>query len=262
MRDGNHSTSEADHAIGDGGRYVQTTAARNAVKGHEADVLREIGIDWSGGRGHITCPYPDHGGADDWRWDDKKSKAFCTCRKPHSIFDVVGNVTGCDFDAAKLRVVEILGRSDIIKVKNGNGSGRRYQKTDAASLLSVPAEHRDDRLPITYLARRLKVSEDAVPIPNTRMIGIKALAYFDLPANSQSKPKHVGDLPCAVFGTVAVDGRTHAHRIYLASGGVAKASVSKPKKVAKVVDGQNMDGCAVLWGDSATAPHLIVTEGI
>jgi hypothetical protein len=262
MRDRDHNTPEADHATGVGERYVPTAAAREAVKGHETEVLHAIGIEWRGGKGHITCPYPDHGGVADWRWDDKKSKAVCTCKKLHSIFDVVGNVTGCDFDAAKLRVAEIIGRSDIIRIKNDSGSVRQFQRIDAASLLSVSAEKRDDRLPIVYLARRLKVSEDAVPIPNTRMIGIKALAYFDPPANGQGKPKHVGDFPCAVFETVAADGRTHAHRIYLAPGGVDKASVSKPKKSAKVIGDQSMDGCAVLWGDPATAPHLIVTEGI
>jgi Toprim domain/Domain of unknown function (DUF927) len=262
MRDRDHSTPEADHAMGDGERYVPTAAAREAVKGHETEVLHAIGIDWRGGKGHITCPYPDHGGAADWRWDDKKSKAVCTCKKPHSIFDVVGNVTGCDFAAAKLRIAEIIGRSDIIRTKKDNGSGRQSQRTDAASLLSVPAEKRDDRLPITYLACRLKVSEDAVPIPNTKMIGIKALGYFDALAGTGDKPKHIGDFPCAVFETVAADGRTHAHRIYLAPGGVDKASVSKPKKSAKVIGDQSMDGCAVLWGDPATAPHLIVTEGI
>jgi hypothetical protein len=264
----NCNASAASSNSADREQYVPSKTIREAVKGREVEVLQAIGIDWQGGRGHITCPYPDHGGADDWRYDEKTAKAFCSCigrrpdeRKSHSIFDVIGVKEDCDFEAAKIRVAEIIGRPDLIRTKSGD-QRRQFQRTDATSLLSVPAENRDDSLPIAYLAHRLGVGPAEVPIPCTRMVGIKALAYFGPPANSQSKPKHVGDLPCAVFGTVAVDGRTHAHRIYLAPGGAGKASVSKPKKSAKVVGDQSVDGCAVLWGEPATAPHLIVTEGI
>ena len=32
---------------------------------------------------------------------------------------------------------------------------KKYQKTDAASLLNAPADNRDDALPLVYLAHRL-----------------------------------------------------------------------------------------------------------
>ena len=50
--------------IGEQARFVATAAIRQAVVGRETDVLDALGIDWRAGRPHITCPYPDHGGAD------------------------------------------------------------------------------------------------------------------------------------------------------------------------------------------------------
>ena len=79
----------------------------------------------------------------------------------------------------------------------------------------------------------------------------------------------VGHHPCIVFGTIAQDGRKHAHRIYVAAGGAGKAELGvdpdghprDPKKSAKLAAGQSAAGCAVLWGDPK-APHLLLAEGI
>jgi len=60
-------------------RFVATVAISFAVRGREGDVLDAVGIEWRSGRPHIDCPYPTHGGKNDWRWDEKKSRAFCTC---------------------------------------------------------------------------------------------------------------------------------------------------------------------------------------
>jgi hypothetical protein len=267
-RDPDHSASGPS---GNSERYVAFPDIRDAVKGHETEVLAAVGIDWQDGKAHITCPYPDHGGANDWRWDGKANKAFCTCAgrrgepRFHSIFDVVMVKEGCDFEAAKIRVAEAIGRTDLIRTPG------QHQAMDAASLLSPPAENRDDRLPVTYLAFRLGVSEDAVPKPRTRMVGIKALGYFDAPTGKGDKPKLVGKFPCAVFETVNAVGHYHAHRIYLAPGGAGKAQLGKradgeerdPKKSAnKVNKGDRITGRAVVWGDPSTVPHLIVAEGI
>jgi hypothetical protein len=74
-----------------------------------------------------------------------------------------------------------------------------------------------------------------------------------------------------VFGTVAADGRTHAHRIYLSPDGRAKADLGigrdgktrDSKKSAKLADRQpSIAGCAVIWGDPEKATHLILFEGI
>src|SRR5450631_1858684 len=104
-------------------KFVTTASIRQAVKGREEEVLDGIGVGWRNGRPHINCPYRDH--ADDnasWRWVSKHSKAFCTCTKADSIFDVVMKVQGCVFEAAKIRVAELLNRPDLIKTK-GTGAG-------------------------------------------------------------------------------------------------------------------------------------------
>jgi hypothetical protein len=170
-----------------------------------------------------------------------------------------------DFEAAKIEVAELLGRYDLIQTKNDGG---QFQKTDADSLLNAPGERRDDSLPIAYLAHRLGVPAPDVPVPSTRIAGLMALGYFDPPASPRAKPKHVGDYPCAVFGTTAADGRRHAHRIYVAPAGAGKADLGEvngrprnPKKSARVIGDESTAGCAVLWGET-TAPHIILSEGI
>jgi hypothetical protein len=98
------------------GRFVPTNAIKRGVAGRETEVLDALGVDWRSGRPHIPCPYRDH--ADDnasWRWDGRKGKAFCTCNKAASIFDVVAKVAGGDFEAAKIRVAELLKRDDLIR---------------------------------------------------------------------------------------------------------------------------------------------------
>jgi hypothetical protein len=247
-------------------RYVSTQAIREAVKGRETDVLEGLGIPWQGGAHHISCPYPDHADQNpSWRWDERKARAFCTCitqRGGHAILEIVKRMEGMEFDAAKLRVAEILGRSDLIET--------RGQRMDAASLLQPPAGQRDDSLGRSYLAYRLGVPPDAVPMPTTRVVGWRELPYFDPPAGKQSKPRLVGRYPCLAFATVAPDGRRHAHRIYVAQDGQGKAELGSgpngsprdPKKSARLKEGESAAGCAALWGDPATAPHLLVAEGI
>jgi hypothetical protein len=255
-----------------GNRHVATRAIQAAVKGHEVEILDSLEIDWRNGQPHITCPYPTHEDHEpSWRWDDKKACAFCTCiDKSHSIFDVVGAREGIAFEAAKIRVAEMLGREELIS-KGLPSNSDRHQATDAESLLNAPGEDRDDILPRAYLAHRLSVPVEQVLMPSTPTVGLKALGYFDPPPQgSKAKPKLVGNYPCAVFGTVAADGRTHAHRIYLAPEGAGKAELGdgpdgrplEPKKSAKLGDGVSRSGCAVLWGDPSHAPHLLITEGI
>jgi Family of unknown function (DUF5906) len=94
-------------------RYVPTVVAQRAIEGREAEIVRGLGIAWYG-RGHITCPYPDHHDKDpSWRLMEDGT-AVCTCRGPHSIFDVAMHLEGIDFEAAKLRVVELIDRDDLI----------------------------------------------------------------------------------------------------------------------------------------------------
>src|SRR5512132_1445284 len=134
-------------AIGEQTRSTATAAIRRAVAGRETDVLDALGVDWRAGRPHMICPYPGHDDGDpSWRWDAHKCRAFCTCTKSDSVFDVVMKVEDGTFEAAKVRVAELLNRHDLIRATGGGGSGH-YQATDAASLLNAPADVRDDRLP-------------------------------------------------------------------------------------------------------------------
>src|SRR3954447_22613825 len=97
--------------------YVRTKEINQAVEGQEQRILDALNIAWpQHGKSHIDCPYSAHGGKDDWRWDEKKKKAFCSCIKgSHSIVNVVAACEGLDFDNAKIRAAEIMGRSDLIK---------------------------------------------------------------------------------------------------------------------------------------------------
>jgi hypothetical protein len=250
------------------GRYVSTPAIREAANGHETEVLEALGIAWADGAPHISCPYPDHSDEDpSWRWDERKAKAFCTCiERSHSIFDVIMRLEGLEFEAAKLRVAEILGRPDLIKVKDG----QRHQAMDAASLLRPSADQRDEGLARSYFGSRLDVPPDRAPMPSTPVVGWRSLAYYDPPARKGSKPKLAGHHPCLVFGTLSPDGRRHAHRIYVQHDGAGKAELGRrsdgrsrdPKKSAALKEGQSAAGCVVLWGDPTRARHVILCEGI
>lgn len=261
----------APGAAPDAVHYVVTKAIAAAVKGQETDILGKLGIDWRSSRQYFNCPYPDHDDRNpSWRFDNRTGRALCTCiteRKSDGIFHIVMKVKRLDFEAAKIWVAEFIDRSDLIKVK-GNGTG---QKTDAASLLSPPAESRDDSLVALYLAGRLGLDDPAAaPMPATRVAGWQSLGYYDLPTGKEKKPHLVGLYPCAVFETTAADGRQHARRIYLNAEGTGKAELGTlpngnsrdPKKSARRLDGQpSTTGCCVVWGVT-TAPHEIAAEGI
>ena len=245
-------------------RRVATRRIQEAARGRETEVLKALGIAWNRGAGHITCPYPDH--ADDnpsWRWNEKKQRAHCTCtERPHSIFDVVMRVESLEFEAAKLRVAEILKLDGLIRT-----SARQAMDTEA--LLQPPGDQRDDVLARSYLTYRLGVSADEVLMPSTPAVGWRELPYYDPPVRKESRARLVGRYPCAVFGTVAPDGRQHAHRIHVAAEGAGKADLGvgpdgRPrdaKKAARLRAGQSAAGCAALWGDTSS-PHLLLAEGI
>ena len=252
-------------------RYVMTSEAQCAVKGREVEILNAIDVPWKAGqRAHIQCPYPDHGGAYDWRMN-AEGRAICTCTdgKTDSIFDVVGKIEGRDFEEAKIRCVEIIGMANLIRQKSG-GSGKGFQASDARALLNAPADRRDDTLPKAYLAYRLGIEANRVLMPGTRAVGLRSLGYYDPPKGNGAKPVRVGEYPCAVFETRDAAGNTHAHRIYLAPLGAGKAELGKaasgkrrdPKKSARIIGDDRTGGRSVLWGDPAVAPWCIVAEGI
>lgn len=95
--------------------YVRWRDIKDAVQGRETEILGKLGIIWRNGGTHVRCPYPDHEDRNpSWRWDDAAGRAHCSCSLSDSIFDVVGKVERLPFDAAKLRVAEMLGREDLV----------------------------------------------------------------------------------------------------------------------------------------------------
>jgi hypothetical protein len=66
---------------------------------------------------------------------------------------------------------------------------------DAASLLRPPADQRDDHLPRAYLAHRLEVTSESVPIPSTQVAGWRSLAYYDPPPKKGGEPPYRRPLP-------------------------------------------------------------------
>ena len=247
--------------------YVRTDDIKAAVRGQEEQILGALGIEWRSGRPHIRCPYPTHGGEADWRWDERKAKAYCTCSSGDSIIDVVAKVEGLPFDEAKLRVAELIGRRDLI---HEPVNGKPIKLRPATDYLAPPDNLRDDGLVVAYLAHRLDVEPDQMPLPVTPYAGWKSLPYYDPPAPGGQKPVKVGDYPAATFGTLGADGKTHCMRIWLAPGGAGKADLGNgpdgrprdPKKSARATEGDNTGGRAVLWGAYETAPWTILCEGI
>jgi hypothetical protein len=131
-----------------------------------------------------------------------------------------------DFGAAKLFVAERLHRDDLIKTKGEGGTGQRQ---DPQSLLNPPIDNLDNGFPYLYLGARLEVEIDQIPPPSTKMVGIASLPYYDSPARNgkSAKPVLVGPWPCIVFETIAADGRSHAHRIYVSADGLGKAELGQ-----------------------------------
>jgi len=125
----------------------------------------------------------------------------------------------------------------------------------------------------TYLGYRLGLDPGRVPRPTTRVVGIQALGYFDPPpreGKQAAKPILVATTPCAVFEQIDRDGNVHAHRVYLAKGGLGKADLGidangkprVPKKSAKIIGDDNTSGRSVRWGDPLTATLAILCEGV
>ena len=63
---------------------------------------------------------------------------------------------------------------------------------EAASLLQPPADQRDDGLGSLYFAYRLGVLPNQVPMPATRVVGWRELAYYDPPPSEEKKPSWSG----------------------------------------------------------------------
>ena len=117
--------------MSEGQRYAATREIKAAVQGRESEVLDGLNIPWRDGRPHICCPYRDHEDVrPSWRWDRKMARARCTCSPANNILDVLMKVEAIDFEAAKLRVAEIIDRRDLIRIKGDNSAGPHRRPQD------------------------------------------------------------------------------------------------------------------------------------
>lgn len=165
--------------------FVPTGAIKEAVRGRETDIIDALGIPWQKGRPHINCPYPEHPDRNpSWRWDEKRARASCSCASSDGVLDVVAKVSGIDFDLAKVKTAELLGRHDLII----DPSRMRYVRNDSASLLKPPPDRSEPDLPAAYLSFRLRVEVGAVLIPTTQVAGWSNLEYWDPPGTKGGKP--------------------------------------------------------------------------
>lgn len=242
--------------------------ALEAVKRRPLEIFDAFAPGWRRGTPHIHCVDPNHSDANpSFRVDPAKGVAFCTCSDGAiDPIDLIRRVHGCGFLEALKIAARIIGFTEPT-----NGPRPKRLRHDADSLLNAPAELRDDSLMSAYFGSRLDVSPDQAPTPSTRVVGLRALEYFDAPAGRSGAPELIGAFPCAIFETIAPDGRRSAHRIYLAPGGAGKAELGTradgtrrdPKKAAKrPPKSPSSAGCAVLFGDQERAPHTIAAEGI
>ncbi|HWX29902.1 MAG TPA: primase-helicase family protein [Steroidobacteraceae bacterium] len=172
-------------------RYVKTQAIKAAVAGREAEVVRALGIRWPG-RGHIHCPYPDHEDRNpSWRLTEQ-GLCICTCNdgEAHHVLDAAMRVLGLDFEGAKLRVAELLGRDDLVVDPNG----------DKGLTLAEYAEAK--KLPIEFLAKlgvchQNRWGKPAVRIPYFRLDGSAPSIKFRVSLSGEKKTRwRKGDHAC------------------------------------------------------------------
>jgi len=138
-------------------RYLRAADARRLVKGREAEIVRALGIDWNGRSDHIRCPYPGHDDRDpSWRLMPD-GRAVCSCRGPHSVFDVIAELEGCDFETAKVRAVELIGAMPAKPKANGHHHSRESDDEKKAREIAFIKQHcipARGTLVETYLASR------------------------------------------------------------------------------------------------------------
>jgi hypothetical protein len=220
-------------------RSVSTAAIRGAMKGRESDILGGLNIRWRDGKAHIACPYPEHANKNpSWRWDERKVRAFCTCTKSDSIFDVLMKVERIDFDAAKIRAAELLGRGDLIRgsaKRRGEGGNVSLEQlcngaTPAGCTLAAYAETK--KLPIEFL-RSLGLSEisylgaPAVRMPYLSVGGTEAVVRFRIALDGKGRFRWRQESKPCLYGldrladavsagcVVLVEGESDCHTLWL-----------------------------------------------
>jgi hypothetical protein len=230
--------------------YVATSAAREAVKGREPDVLKALGINWprlDSAAKHIRCPYSDHSDEHpSWRWDDKRKVAFCTCigsrageRRAHNIFGVVCTVKRIDFEAAKIQIAEIIGRQDLIRDQNRKKKGGRGVDTHRRN---TATPQRPSGCTVEAYAKRKEL-----PVEFLKSVGLADISYLGKPVVKIPYFDAAG-AEVAVRFRIAVDGkdkfrwrRGSKPLLY----GLDRIGDARKAKAITIVEGES--DCHTLW---------------
>ena len=188
-------------------RYVPTQAIREAVKGRETEVLAGAGDRVAGRRAAHLLPLSRSRGSRTPPGAGTSGRPERSAPASRSVAGTRSSTSSCASRASTSRRPSCASPRSSAAHDLIEDQGERISAMDAASLLRPPADQRDDDLARSYLAHRLGVPPDQVPMPSTPVVGWRELPYYDPPAKKGGKPKLVGRHPCVVFGTVAPDGR-------------------------------------------------------
>jgi hypothetical protein len=220
--------------------FVPTASIRDAVAGREEEILKALGIQWSGNSTHIRCPYSDHpDNHPSWRWNAVNAQAHCTCTPSASIFDVIGKIRGVDFEAAKIAAAEIIGRTDLLRQsrkKKEGGAGVQSPSNSTAT----PQHSRGCTLAAYAEARHLNAD-------TLRSFGISEMHYLDLPA--LRIPYYAADgEERAVRFRIALDGKDKfrwRRRDKALLYGLNRIAAARETGEVAIVEGES--DCHTLW---------------
>jgi predicted P-loop ATPase len=208
-----------DAPTGNAAPYVASAAIRDAVRGHEVEILRALQIPWNGRQSHVRCPYPDHDDKDpSWRWDTDRRRAFCTCGTA-SIFDVIMKKRGLDFEGAKLFAAQAIGGRDLIR-----------QRSEGCTLAAYSAAK---ELPVEFL----------------RSLGLKDTSYYGTPAVEIPYRDEMGTIVVTRY-RIALDGtdkfRWHrGSKGKLVLYGLDRIANARKENAIAIVEGES--DCHTLW---------------
>jgi hypothetical protein len=228
--------------------FVPTAAIRDAVQGRENNILSQLCIQGSGKK-HIRCPYPDHqDNHPSWRWDPAKRRAYCTCMRSDSIFDVICKMKGINFDAAKVEAAKIIGRTDLIRRQRRKNNGREGVQS-AGNDTATPQHPGGCTLADYAEAKHLRVD-------SLRSFGISEMYYQSQPA--VRIPYYSADgKETAIRFRVALDGNDkfrwrRGNRALLY--GLDRIAAARQGGAIALVEGES--DCHTLWQEGFPAVGL------
>jgi putative DNA primase/helicase len=197
---------------------------KEAVAGHETEILEKLGIRWRDGQPHIRCPYLSHIDKNpSWRWDDTRHQAICTCEKQaQSIFDIIIRVEGGNFARAADRAAELIGRPDLMRGGKSR-SAPRGSDTDDRPGLSLDEFAAAKALPEDFL-RRLGLSDTtyahkpAIRIPYRASGGTEVAVRFRIAASGADKFRWAKGTKAVLYGPDRLSDAREADHIVIVEG--------------------------------------------